>query len=60
MLVDPDNAERLLGALDDFGFGSLGLTAQDFAEEETVVKLGYPPKRIDILQGDARGHGHSR
>lgn len=29
VLVHPDNAERLLRALDDFGFGSVGLTAAD-------------------------------
>ena len=40
---------RLVSALDDFGFGSLGLTAADFIEEGIVVQLGYPPQRIDIL-----------
>jgi len=47
--LDPGNVDRLVHALDDFGFGSLGLTQDDFAEEGTVVQLGYPPKRIDIL-----------
>ena len=32
----------------DFGFGSLGLTAADF-EGDTVVQLGQPPRRIDLL-----------
>jgi hypothetical protein len=27
----PENADRLLAALSDFGFGGLGLTASDFA-----------------------------
>ena len=44
----PDNIDRLLEALDDFGFGSLGLTASDF-DTETVVQLGHPPRRIDLL-----------
>lgn len=47
--VDPDNAARLVQALDDFGFGSLGLTPGDFTEPDTVIQLGYPPKRIDII-----------
>jgi len=47
--VDEHNANRLVAALDDFGFGSLGLTATDFLEEGMVVQLGYPPKRIDII-----------
>lgn len=47
--IDPDNAARLVQALDDFGFGSLGLTPDDFTEPDTIIQLGYPPKRIDII-----------
>ena len=47
--LDRQNASRLIAALDDFGFGSLGLGPADFLEEGVVVQLGYPPKRIDIL-----------
>lgn len=47
--VDPDNAQKLIDALGDFGFGSLELTPADFLEADSVVQLGYPPKRIDIL-----------
>ena len=43
------NAECLLTALDDFGFGSVGLVANDFTEPGRVVQLGYPPVRIDLL-----------
>ena len=43
------NAQRTLAALDEFGFGGLGLTAQDFQTADTVVQLGYPPNRVDIL-----------
>lgn len=46
---DPDNARRVLSALDEFGFGSLGLTAEDFAEPGNVVQLGVAPVRIDII-----------
>lgn len=45
----PENAERLLGALADFGFGSLGLTAGDFTSPGTIVQLGVAPNRIDLL-----------
>lgn len=44
-----ENAENLLTALRDFGFGSLDLTANDFTEPGRVVQLGYPPVRIDLL-----------
>ena len=46
---EPHNADRLLLALADFGFGSVGLTAQDFLEPGQVVQLGYPPNRIDLI-----------
>ncbi|HEY7222304.1 MAG TPA: hypothetical protein VH561_01610 [Micromonosporaceae bacterium] len=39
--VDEQNANRLVAALDEFGLGSLGLTADDFLEESMVVQLGY-------------------
>ena len=45
---DPDNLDRLLAALQDFGFGSLGLGAGDFGAD-TVVQLGHPPRRIALL-----------
>lgn len=44
----PDNLARLLAALSDFGFGSLGLKADDF-DTDSVVQLGQPPRRIDLL-----------
>ncbi len=47
--LDEQNAERIVAALDDFGFGSLGLTPSDFLQEDVVIQLGHPPKRIDIL-----------
>ena len=43
-----ENIARLLLALDDFGFGSLGLKPADF-DADTVVQLGHPPGRIDLL-----------
>ncbi|MFA5140003.1 MAG: hypothetical protein WC728_12290 [Elusimicrobiota bacterium] len=42
------NAQALLRALDDFGFGSLGITKADILSGE-VIQLGYPPVRIDLL-----------
>jgi hypothetical protein len=45
----PENAQRIFAALDDFGFGSLDLTAEDFQKPGSVVQLGVPPVRIDII-----------
>lgn len=44
-----DNAARLVKALDDFGFGSLGLKPEDFLIPDRIVQLGYPPNRVDLL-----------
>lgn len=47
--ADPENIGCLLEALREFGFGSLELDVDDFLEPGTVVQLGRPPQRIDIL-----------
>jgi hypothetical protein len=44
-----ENAIKMVTVLKDFGFGSLGLTEEDFLKENYVTQLGYPPLRIDIL-----------
>jgi len=44
-----ENAQRLLRALEQFGFGSLGLSEQDFLTPEQIIQLGYPPNRIDLI-----------
>ena len=46
-----ENITRLLKALEDFGFASMGLTARDFKDPATVIQLGHPPWRIDLLCG---------
>lgn len=46
---DQENGGRILNALVAFGFGSLGLTADDFAVPDRVVQLGVPPVRVDIV-----------
>jgi hypothetical protein len=44
-----ENAERILAALNDFGFGSLDLSEDDFSVPGKVIQLGVPPVRIDIV-----------
>jgi hypothetical protein len=46
---EPWNAVRVMAALSDFGFGSLGLTEEDFTSPHRVVQLGVPPVRVDLL-----------
>lgn len=47
--VNPENAANMVKALDDFGFSSLGLKAEDFLDLGEVIQLGFPPSRIDIV-----------
>lgn len=47
--LDPSNAKRILAALDEFGFGDLGLTVEDFLDPDVVVQLGREPQRVDLL-----------
>jgi hypothetical protein len=47
--MSPENAANLIEALERFGFGSLGLVAEDFLVTDQIVQLGYPPNRIDLL-----------
>jgi hypothetical protein len=51
ILVRPDleNAKRIVRALDEFGFGSSGLTVEDFTAPDKVVQLGVAPVRIDLV-----------
>ena len=44
-----DNALRVLEVLSDFGFGNIGIRAQDLTASDKVVQLGRPPNRIDLL-----------
>ena len=44
-----ENAERIVKALMEFGFGSLDINIDDFIKNDSVVQLGFPPNRIDIM-----------
>lgn len=45
----PANAKRMVRALSDFGFASLGVKASDLEGADRILQLGRPPNRIDIL-----------
>jgi hypothetical protein len=44
-----ENAERILNAIQEFGFGDIGLSKEDFRHRDQVVQLGVAPNRIDIM-----------
>ncbi len=43
------NAHRIVAALESFGFGGEALNEELFLEEGTIVRMGLPPVRIEIL-----------
>lgn len=45
------NAAKLLRVMEDFGFGELGLTTQDFLTPDFVIEIGREPRKIQILTG---------
>ena len=51
ILVEPslENGRRIVKALTEFGFKSLGLKEKDFSRKGRIIQLGYEPVRIDIL-----------
>jgi hypothetical protein len=47
--TDPVNAKSVLIALDQFGFGALGIGLEDLTTPDRVIQMGFPPRRIDLL-----------
>jgi hypothetical protein len=47
--VSKTNARKMIHALNEFGFGALGLSEEDFLKEGLIIQLGYEPVRIDLL-----------
>jgi len=44
-----ENSARVAAVVAEFGFAELGLKESDFCSPETIIQLGRPPHRIDIL-----------
>lgn len=45
----PDNARRVVRALNRFGAPMMDLTEEDLATPGVVFQIGQPPQRIDIM-----------
>ena len=44
-----DNASKLVGVLREFGFDVAELREELFLEEGRIVRMGFPPVRIELL-----------
>ena len=51
ILIEPShpNAKKIKVALDEFGFGNLSISENDFTQAGNIIQLGYEPVRIDIM-----------
>lgn len=47
--TDAENVEKIIAALDEFGF--IGIEPELFAKEKQVLRMGVPPLRIELLTG---------
>ncbi len=47
----PENTDRAMRALAQFGFGNAGMHAQDFQSPGNAILLGVKPNRVDLLTG---------
>jgi predicted nucleotidyltransferase len=46
---DPQNAQNVMNALVQFGFGNAGLSAELFTKEKSLVRMGVEPVKIELL-----------
>ena len=44
-----ENGQKIVEALEDFGFERVGLKGEDFSKPGQIIQLGYEPVRIDIV-----------
>ncbi len=47
--MDARNAGRIVAALMDFGFGMPELSADAFPSEQSLVRMGCEPLRIEVM-----------
>ena len=44
-----ENVDRVMNVIEAFGFGALGLRADNFLSTDSIVQFGCGPYRIDLL-----------
>jgi hypothetical protein len=47
----PENAQKVISALEEFGASLSHLSVEDFTVPDLIVQLGIEPCRIDLLTG---------
>ena len=49
IMMNPENAEKVVAALKQFGFNIPGLSVEMFLKPNQIIRMGVPPVRIEIL-----------
>jgi predicted nucleotidyltransferase len=49
--IHPDNAQKMVEVLKDFGFDHPELIPELFLQENKIIRMGYPPMRLEISTG---------
>lgn len=49
--ISEQNADRVFEVFNEFGFGEIGITVDDFLKESFVVEIGREPRKIQVLTG---------
>jgi len=49
--IHPENAQKMVSVLRDFGFDHPELTPELFLQKNKIVRMGYPPMRLEISTG---------
>ncbi|MEZ5345357.1 MAG: hypothetical protein R2681_07360 [Pyrinomonadaceae bacterium] len=47
--VELKNTEKLIEATEEFGFGGSNLDVETFLKKNSMVRMGVPPMRLEIL-----------
>lgn len=47
--VNPENADRMVKTLVDFGFPPDDVSISMFTEKEKIIRMGVPPMRLEIV-----------
>src|ERR1700686_175494 len=47
--LHPDNAQKMVDAIREFGFAVEGLTPELFLKTDNIIRMGVPPFRIEVL-----------
>lgn len=47
--INPENAQKVVDAIREFGFNVEGLTSELFLQPNKIARMGVPPFRIEVL-----------